>query len=542
MKTGKPVGSYADDPPTVPERNFARAPAGLCEPGGEGRLRPDLREVAKKHRPVFALAQAARWMAKTDGHGDTGRAMASLAVTGRRAAAELKDVEAAGSLRDKVLVELGPNATSKEKKHVDAAIAHARAVRGWIEAPVADRDRHFKIVRALYPSGPGIERPWIGVSGEDDLPKRPINIGRGSRTEANLTVTCPSPSVVNGKIVVDVRWASSTDLDDPQGPPIVVCLHGLGSRLEETDALSAALAAHGYGTVALDLPNHGYSERIPFDRLTVPMRDTGTKDGAAYALDLMEAFVDAFVKTLIGRHPASKDRFVAVAGGSLGGSLAMRFGRRAPAWLERTISWSPGNAWKSFWYSDNFHLAAVSADAVGTQPIERVAEPESPGSRKGYIHFAFDEMLPTTNHPYWHTWWRSGDGDDYVKAREVHAQDARTLRHEVYDEWHRRWACALAHDQLAVTMRGGGDEGAPAGKWPFDKIKIPLLLMAGSYDNFPFANIFDASQTLAKRAAAGTPKGVAKFFANTGHSIHDERPRMLARNIAAFLDAPGQFG
>lgn len=536
MKTEAPLGAYTLDNADVPARGFATPPPALTEKDGEGRLRHDLREVAKKYRPEVALAEASRWMAKVGPGSESGRALASLAATGRRANRELIALEAAGGLRDKVRAELGPNATTGELKQVDAAIHHARVVRDWLKAPAAQRAGHWAAVGALYPKG---TRPYVAVSGEDDLPWVPVNVGRGERTEGHVAVTFKFDKALKQKLTLTVRYAWSGDLDDPEAGPVVLCLHGLGSRLEETELLSKELATKGVGTIAVDLPNHGYSERVPFHLLGTDMATTGTRDGAAYSLDAMESFVDAFATEMVKRHPALDGRLVAVAGGSLGGSLSLRLSKRAPKWLKRAIAWSPGNAWRSFWHGDNFHLAAITASSIGLQPIELMARSEAAGSRNEYIHFAFDAKLPTTEHPYWHTWWRSGVNDDFVASRAERALDARALRHEVYDEWHRRWCCALAHDQLAVTMRGADED--KFGKWPFDKVKVPLLLMAGDHDDYPFASIFSATKLLAARAAKQGATGSARFFTNTGHSIHDERPRMLGQNVAEFVKASGPF-
>ena len=59
------------------------------------------------------------------------------------------------------------------------------------------------------------------------------------------------------------------------------------------------------------------------------------------------------------------------------------------------------------------------------------------------------------------------------------------------------------------------------------------LLIGSAQDNFPGSNIFDATKKLAALMTA-TP-GTGLFLSNTGHSVHFERPRFLAGEIADFL-------
>lgn len=103
---------------------------------------------------------------------------------------------------------------------------------------------------------------------------------------------------------------------------------------------------------------------------------------------------------------------------------------------------------------------------------------------------------------------------------------ARAARHEVYGEWHRRWCSAMEQEQLAYSFRGKASDP----NWKFTRIEIPTLLIAGEEDDFPFANIFSACRTLVKRAdEKGTPHGTWVELNATGHSVHDERPALLAK-------------
>lgn len=536
MRIAKPTGSYDDDQVPVTVDDFATAPTVVLDGAeNEGRLHHDFSLYAGKARAHLALAQSVRWQLKhRTFESERARGLAELAVTGRAAGEQFADMEARRATEAEVLRVLGePSAPARTA--LTRAVQHARRVKTWIDSRPHERTAAWgEIFEGKVPK----RRRYIAVSGENDLPRRPINVSRTDRDEDDLTVVCATPHARGGRFRTRVRFATSANVTTAQH--VILLLHGLGSRLEETDELSRALASHGIGTVALDLPNHGYSERVPFSELSVDFSATGMhSSGPCYALEMLEAFVDAFADSLVRERPELKlrGRMRSVGGGSLGGSLSLRLGVRRPRWLDRVVAWSPGNAWKSFWDDDDLHRLAVNPASPGIQPIERVSGDEHSAARGEYIRATLDALLPTTNKPMWHLWWRDGD---YEKARQSLRRGARVLRHEVYDEWHRRWCSALAHEQLASSMRGGRDDGAH-GDWPWDRIAVPLLLMAGDKDNFPFANIHDASRSLAERAKRyGKPTGRAMFLANTGHSIHDERPVMLAANIAAFLHEHAQ--
>ena len=60
------------------------------------------------------------------------------------------------------------------------------------------------------------------------------------------------------------------------------------------------------------------------------------------------------------------------------------------------------------------------------------------------------------------------------------------------------------------------------------------LLVAGDQDNFDFAGIYGATQSVSAKMV-NTPGVRAALFTDTGHSIHNERPKALASAIAEFL-------
>ena len=62
---------------------------------------------------------------------------------------------------------------------------------------------------------------------------------------------------------------------------------------------------------------------------------------------------------------------------------------------------------------------------------------------------------------------------------------------------------------------------------------VRTLLAAGADDDFAYSNIFPASRKLAQWMV-NTP-GRSLFLTRTGPSMHLERPRLMARQIVAFL-------
>ncbi len=61
-----------------------------------------------------------------------------------------------------------------------------------------------------------------------------------------------------------------------------------------------------------------------------------------------------------------------------------------------------------------------------------------------------------------------------------------------------------------------------------------LLLVAGDNDNFFPNAIYNSTIDLA-RSIRLSGQGKAEFWLDTGHSIHNERPRLFAKDILYFL-------
>lgn len=76
-----------------------------------------------------------------------------------------------------------------------------------------------------------------------------------SEQEINVQVTLPNPDVAN---MVRPSFGLSADLAKPMtGWPVVILQHGVTSKKEDMLAITGALSAMGFATVAIDHPLHG---------------------------------------------------------------------------------------------------------------------------------------------------------------------------------------------------------------------------------------------------------------------------------------------
>ena len=74
--------------------------------------------------------------------------------------------------------------------------------------------------------------------------------------------------------------------------------------------------------------------------------------------------------------------------------------------------------------------------------------------------------------------------------------------------------------------------GDPVERPSYGLVTGPLLLMGGDGDNFQNTNLFDRVKEIGPRIPA---EGLTLLWSDTGHSIHDERPRELASVLDRFV-------
>lgn len=218
---------------------------------------------------------------------------------------------------------------------------------------------------------------------------------------------------------LDVRYVATGDLASKTSK-VVLYLHGLGSRAEECVALGKELGKRGdYVVVAPDLPGQGYTEPVAVGGaggldVADPIEDPAHPDERYIFLSYLDRFVDQLVEAREGRFAGLRERLVCVAGGSLGGNLALRATLRKTTFPLRSIaSWSAGSVWDPF-TKDPFQRLAY---------FSRTFEPQLPfevGGKK--LKARGPEM-----------WWRKGVVD--FAHREANSLADRL---EVYDETFRR--------------------------------------------------------------------------------------------------------
>ena len=523
-------------------------------PSAEGRLIEGLREAAQTKDAMEILARAAEvyYRAVQPSTPETialGNAVADLAMTGREA---YKSWPAYGawpvnetSLKAITRRRLPSSATAAElDTAVGTALDRAYKVAWALRAPAAQR------AAARQALG------WIAVSAEDDAPHRPVNL--------------PAPRLASGfeleqfDIQVSVRgvttWTRffiSSAVEDappaaipeatrelppdhvpsvPAGHEVILSLHGHSSSAEEPLAIIPHIHAAGlargrkYSVISLDLPNSGYAE--PFDHTNIPGDTTFPPDPFSGELirtpilDFTEDFVVAFVEALDAVTPI-KSRFAGVIGGSLGGNLGLRLGRRpdlaSNPWLTAGIvSWSPASVWLP--QVNNFFKSVGPGVALG-----RSFEPEAERSRADYFFNAYDFVLPGVNRKSPELWY----AQEWVPCKDFHIAASRRARQEIYNPSFRRWHWRLAAEQLVYSHFDRYIRGDPSSHIRYEDNTVRQLLVAGARDDFRFSNIFPATQKLAQ-AMVNTP-GRSLFLAQTGHSIHVERPRYFAGEIVEFL-------
>jgi pimeloyl-ACP methyl ester carboxylesterase len=518
----------------------------------EARLRVELRNAAHRADPLFSLCESAKNFAA--GNTELGNALADLSVTGRRSFARFRQSP--------------PN-----ERNLQCPIAP--------QAVTTALDRAYRVANALRFGASPDERlalGWIAVSGEDDQPHRPVNVPAAEFPQYDLTVKVPRRGY-NGQppppITVSTRYmiaypgrlatrppAGKRQVpDDPQptlpaDADVIVYVHGMDSRLEEaldlTHALHAIAQQRGkkYTIISMDLPTSGYADNIdhlqisPLETMGVArFRPSGNHDveitnaqifdaglrNNVPLVDFIEDFIVAFLETLDSQVPV-KQHLRAIVGGSLGGNIAMRLGRRTDKpWIKAVVPWSPAAIWPSFAAGNNpaDHIAvAVPWLWAGGDP--RIV-PETDVMRRAFFYYGFDWRMGlvgaiSNQKPQAEEWYR-----DSWTCKAAHIFAARLDRYETYDPKFRLWHWRLGAEQLVFSQQlVAPDTNQPL----YMQNSKPMLLVCG-YDDTGGKLCWHTRNVAWKMT--NTP-GKAFFLHNTGHSIHNERPKWLAGAIADFLE------
>jgi len=572
MLVSNPIPPPFDEPCTMTQLSqHPSPPSVLVDDANENRLNEVLREAAQTQDPLVILSRAAvAYFAAS--HADAlepflknqalsnpmvvvalgalrnpplGPALADLSVTGRAVYAKFSS--------------LAP----RESQLLEPLLL---AVSGWPEAtqdPVLYAlrqalDRAYQVARAVRGHEARAPLGWIAVAGEDDPPDRPVNVPSAPYPQYDLTVNVKGIPVVTRYMIASesnrITPPPPITLPPPPfgGPPsdlprtlpgaplpllpwpdnVMLYIHGHSSRLEESldlvEALHLVAREHGtpYTIISMDLPCNGYSSMFDHTQVALPEAsdyDFPNKIANVPILDFIEEFIVQFVNALEGQLTLQlqhiQDRMVAVIGGSLGGNMGLRLGRRNEPWLKNIIAWSPASVWNS--------LANATLDPFKALilkiPHERINEDERVELRHDYFAQVFDgyEGEPAQA-PYWYR--------DGWPCKQTYIEMARRDRQEIYNASFRRWHWRVAYEQLIFSHL---DPDTPGGPPRYKSIHSNMLLSAGSADNDPFLGLYGPTQDIAHQMT-NTP-GRTLFLLNTGHSIHNERPRLLADAIVNFL-------
>jgi len=249
------------------------------------------------------------------------------------------------------------------------------------------------------------------------------------------------------------------------GTKAVLVLPGHTARIEDYDALVAPLAARRR-VVLPDLPGKGYSDK--------PVR---RYDFAFYE------------EVVLGLLDALGLERVHLAGGSLGGNLALRLAAHAPERVDRVVAWGPGSAWEARPW-----LAALIR-RVGGYPLFW------PAIR---VHSRF---------------WFSADNPDRERLLAE--------KFAYYEEIMSPGFVRMYVDMAAASVGSSLFDVAP-------DVQAPVLLIRGARDDG------GGLEEGLRQLQARLPDAELLEIPDARHALTTEAPESLARAIAAFLDRPSE--
>ncbi len=495
------------------------APPAWSEPSIEGRTGARIRQALREAQlgpqsPNPILVQAVLvGLERRTGAQRLALAVADCAVSGRNALRAYEwngGNDAVSIAREVARLRRQAAPTAAMSDLAQKVVARAREALAYLRAKESQR-------AALRP-----RLGWIGVSGEDDGPHRPVNMPSTDLTSDHVEVTIPLEPPLPAHVprprrvvTLSMRYALEGPLDGSR--PIILFLHGHGSRLEEVEDVARILRDRAQHTiVAIDLPSSGYSEII--DHAIIAHPDAAGEP----ILEFLDEAVGACFSAIRRAHGApATTRVSCLAGGSLGGNLALRLGSKKPAWLGgRIAAWSPASVW-----------APQRLDIVLDRPRSRMKTQEGPGSRREYFRQVFEERVPCIGgqavgltQP---EMWYRGDWPPMT----AHIQGSRLQRQETYDSKFRRWQWRLAYEQLRFSLL------LPLSGTPLvDRMgSTKVLLAAGAHDDIEGTNIYSRVRDLGNHFAANNVTGTTLLLPDTGHSIHNERPELLADLLTQFV-------
>ncbi|MBI2520738.1 MAG: hypothetical protein HYV97_09985 [Bdellovibrio sp.] len=525
---------------------YEAAPS-LFEVQSEGRLDKNLRQAARKADPLFNFHKAT--LRYLEGATDFGNAYADLSVTGRQSFARFRQLHAAGEINEEtILLSLAQDPLAKKFTKEQLWSASTRAI-----------TRAYKVANVL-PNGNSPDRPglgWIAVSGEDDSPYRPVNLPASTYPQYDLDVMVgshkvqtryaiyealkvpPVPSAVNERTLPRLQLPELS-----KNAKVIISIGGMESRLEEVESVFAALqkiarvTGENWTIISMDLPTMGYATMLDHREIS-PLSDLGKPRVLGFnaggtqrvpILDFIENFVVSFVDTL-DQKLNFKKQIVAVMGGSLGGNLTFRLGRRTDLpWLKNVVTWSPASIWTGLADGHDIFKQLGVATAWKRAGGKQKNVEETPDQRSQYFGLVYAGAIkigPFQVMPSQPEQWCRADWECCKNSLKL----SKIERYEIYNPKFRLWRWRVGAEQLIFSHQTPPDRTMPR----YMDNHVRMLLACGANDDFNFTNICSSTKKTAERMTA-TP-GRALIFANTGHSIQSERPSYLANEIVDFLRA-----
>jgi pimeloyl-ACP methyl ester carboxylesterase len=561
------------------------APPEAFVVGNEWRLIQPLRDVAAKGSSLSALIEAVAAQVRdhlSPGSVNLGMAMADLAVTGRRAYADFVGTRP----REGGIIERGAMA-----RLVSLGVA------GWTPATVSNAtsevlDRAYQVAWFLRAQTDRGELGWIAVSGEDDLPHRPVNVPRTPFPQHDLYFTVPGDL---GEVPVQTRFAVAT-ADEPPDPPalplsrrnlppvldeptlgrtlgkdnrIILFINGSDSRLEEADTLIPKLVRHsdgrpsGYTVIALDLPGSGYASLIDHTEVGawnpeivdvgIPVGALGPIVGAAIGLPIPPVPVSVGTEdTEFGFAPATFSvlsfmerfimRFVAALSTRLGqpglveSQLAAVIGGSLGGNLALRLARRRGP-----WIRNAVVWDAGSVWPSMVRPASLLTNPNDPET--GELMVGISAAVPKVGVP------ETPESRDKFFADAFDGKIPPSFKTQP-EQWYRDdfWEKQRYIEGARLDRRETYTSQYRRWHWrvsleelmwswrdpSVQDFKSRILLGAGSDDDIQPAHIFRNTAQLSTELK--NIDGDTFFFNHTGHSVHAERPDALGSRILAFLD------
>ena len=522
-----------------------------------GRLAPWLRDAARTRNPQEILRRAvvAAFRPTTDHALAESQALADLAVTGRTAFTNFTS----SPPRDEALFtavrsELTGIAPEQIRETVRRVLDRTYTVAWALRGSPSQR-------RALRPS-----LGWIAVSSEDDPPHAPTNVPataehmgelslRVGRLAQQLTLrgtlmlpsspgADPLPDIARRPVPAPTAFTDALLNRAAVGyDELFLFVHGLGSRAEESDTFKRKLIEMGwaadrrYAVLSVDMPGMGYSSRLDLDDL-VARRARGhhgfaLPNGVGSNFPLLGLYRD----TLVELCNSITGGIQYVMGGSLGGNMTLWLAaepmftdlepaRSLPSSVISFLSWSPASIWESYERSRDLpegngtHMD-IGKNGAKNRPLGRMRESETDRRR-------------------WEFFEKMQRGEELLGAHTLGAwgypptKDGLLLQSELYSEQYRRVFWAAAYEQVTFSHQ---EPLTPSRRWPFQTISKPLFLAAGAKDvgTLRVMDIYNPVGQVSDRFPE--VPGRRHLMLETGHSISDERPHHLARQIVDFLVA-----